>query len=115
MSYRWLLAGGDTGYAWLNGRGLARTEVAGADDFRLALDPGAPAWHTSSVVYEIFPDRFASSGAERSAPPWAVRRDWDALPEGRGPNTPHEWFGGDLPASSSTSTTSRRSARTSST
>ena len=96
VSYRWLLAGGDTGYAWLNARGLARTEVAGADDFRLALDPGAPAWHTSSVVYEIFPDRFASSGAEREAPPWAVRRDWDALPEGRGPNTPHEWFGGDL-------------------
>jgi alpha-glucosidase len=96
VSYRWLLAGGDAGYAWLNGRGLARTEVAGADDFRLALDPGAPAWHTSSVVYEIFPDRFASSGAERDAPPWAVRRDWDALPEGRGPNTPREWFGGDL-------------------
>ncbi len=97
VSYRWLLAGGDTGYAWLNGRGLVGTEVAGADDFRLALDPGAPAWHTSSVVYEIFPDRFASSGAERAAPPWAVRRGWDALPEGRGPNTPSEWFGGDLP------------------
>jgi alpha-glucosidase len=26
-----------------------------------------------------------------------VRRDWDRLPEGRGPNTSREWFGGDLP------------------
>ena len=26
-----------------------------------------------------------------------MRRDWDALPEGRGPNTSREWFGGDLP------------------
>jgi alpha-glucosidase len=97
VSYRWLLAGGRYRYAWLNGRGLSRTEVAGADDFRIALDPGAPAWHASSVVYEIFPDRFASSGAERDAPAWAVRRDWDAPPEGRGPNTSREWYGGDLP------------------
>ena len=26
-----------------------------------------------------------------------MRRDWDALPEGRGPNTSREWYGGDLP------------------
>jgi alpha-glucosidase len=97
VPYRWLLAGGQAGYAWLNGRGLVHTEVAGADDFRLALDAGAPAWHTSSVVYEIYPDRFASSGVERDAPAWAVRRDWHTLPAGRGPNTSHEWYGGDLP------------------
>ena len=40
-----------------------------------------------SVVYEIFPDRFASSGAQRDPPDWAVRRGWDELPEGRGRNT----------------------------
>jgi alpha-glucosidase len=97
VRYRWLLAGGATGYAWLTARGLATTEVAGADDFALALDPGAPAWHAESVVYEIYPDRFATSGAAAGKPPaWAVRRDWDALPEGRGPNTSREWFGGDL-------------------
>ena len=97
VRYRWLLAGGDSGYAWLNGRGLSQTEVAGADDFALALADGAPAWHASSVVYEIFPDRFASSGARHEAPRWAVQRDWGRLPEGRGPNTSREWFGGDLP------------------
>jgi alpha-glucosidase len=97
MRYRWLLAGGEAGYAWLGGRGLSETEMPGGDDFALAVDPGAPAWHAESVVYEIFPDRFAASGAERTAPSWAVPRAWDRLPEGRGRNTPREWFGGDLP------------------
>jgi alpha-glucosidase len=97
VRYRWLLAGGDSGYAWLNGRGLVATEVSGADDFALGLDPGAPAWHASSVVYEIYPDRFAASGERRDPPSWAVPRAWDDLPEGRGKNTSREWYGGDLP------------------
>src|SRR5581483_2312602 len=41
--------------------------------------------------------RFARGGAAREAPAWAVPRPWDALPEGRGPTTSREWFGGDLP------------------
>jgi alpha-glucosidase len=97
VRYRWLLAGGDTGYGWLDGRGISGTEVSGGDDFAFLLDPGAPAWHASSVVYEIYPDRFASSGAHYEAPEWAVPRPWDQLPEGRGKNTSREWYGGDLP------------------
>jgi alpha-glucosidase len=97
VRYRWLLAGGATGYGWLNGRGVSPHEVPGSDDFALALAPPAPAWHAESVVYEIYPDRFASSGEPREAPDWAVPRSWDMLPEGRGPNTSREWFGGDLP------------------
>src|SRR5262249_2674211 len=54
VGYRWLLTGGSSGYAWLNGRGVVRTEVTSGDDFRFALDAGAPAWHQRSVVYEIF-------------------------------------------------------------
>ncbi len=95
--YRWLLAGGDTGYGWLNGRGMFPREVSGGADFVLTVGEAAPAWHAESVVYEVFPDRFASSGAQREAPGWAVPRAWDLLPEGRGKNTPREWFGGDLP------------------
>ena len=94
--YRWLLAGGELGYAWLNGLGVVAHDVPDADDFVLSLDMGGPAWHLESVVYEIFPDRFASSGLDVDAPAWAVRRAWDDLPEGRGPNTPFELFGGDL-------------------
>jgi alpha-glucosidase len=95
-NYRWLLAGGDVGYAWLNGTGLVDHDVPDADDFVLSLDAGGPAWHLGAVVYEIFPDRFASSGLAVEPPAWAVRRDWDDLPEGRSANTPFEWFGGDL-------------------
>ena len=95
-SYRWLLAGGDLGYAWLNAAGIQPFDIPDADDFVATPDAGGPAWHLESVVYEVFPDRFASAGLGVEPPDWAVRRDWDDLPIGRGPETPFEWFGGDL-------------------
>jgi len=98
VRYRWLLAGGRGGYGWLNGRGVHPHEVPGSDDFVLNVGRGAPEWHARSVVYEIFPDRFATTGAGTGAQPdWAVPRDWDTLPEGRGRNTPRELYGGDIP------------------
>jgi alpha-glucosidase len=96
VRYRWLLSGGELGYAWLNGLGLVPHDVPDADDFMVSLDPGGPAWHLESVVYEIFPDRFATTGAGGDPPAWAIPRSWDELPTGRGPETPYEWFGGDL-------------------
>jgi alpha-glucosidase len=96
MPYRWLLSGGDYGYAWLNGRGVVDHDVPDADDFVFSLDSG-PQWHAESVVYEIFPDRFAHGGVDVKPPEWAIAREWDALPTGRGPETPYEWYGGDLP------------------
>ena len=96
VRYRFLLSGGELGYAWLNGAGLARGDVPDADDFVVSTDPGGPAWHLESVVYEIFPDRFASSELGVEPPGWAVPREWDDLPRGRGPTTSQEWFGGDL-------------------
>jgi alpha-glucosidase len=97
MNYRWLLTGGEVGYAWVNGLGLVAHDVPDADDFVLTADPPGPAWHLGSVVYEIFPDRFATTGAGGDPPEWAVPRDWHRLPNGRSPETPYEWFGGDLP------------------
>jgi alpha-glucosidase len=94
--YRWLLSGGSYGYAWLNGTGLQPFDVTDSDDFVVAPGDGGPDWHLESVVYEVFPDRFASSGLDVVTPEWAVPRDWDELPTGRGPDTPFEWFGGDL-------------------
>jgi alpha-glucosidase len=96
MNYRWLLTGGEVGYAWLNGLGLVAHDVPDADDFVLSADAG-PDWHLRSVVYEIFPDRFATTGAGGDPPEWAVPRTWHELPNGRSPETPYEWFGGDLP------------------
>jgi len=97
--YRWLLDGGERGYTWLNGGGVSQRDLPDGGDFVLTLDPGGPEWHLEAVVYEIFPDRFATTGAGDGVqrPDWAVRRDWDALPEGRSRNTPRELFGGDLP------------------
>ncbi len=97
VRYRWLLSGGDTGYAWLNGLGLVDHDVPDADDFVFTTDPPGPDWHLGSVVYEIFPDRFATTGAGEDPPEWALPRDWHRLPTGRGPETPYEWYGGDLP------------------
>jgi alpha-glucosidase len=97
VSYRWLLTGGRSRYAWLNGTGAHVHEVPAGDDFTLSSAGGGPAWHPSSVVYEIFIDRFASSGATHSLPAWAVPRDWHRAPD---PNTRHphrELYGGDLP------------------
>lgn len=94
--YRWLLSGGDFGYAWLNGAGIQPFDVPDADDFVATPDAGGPDWHLQSIVYEIFPDRFASAGLDVEPPPWAVPRAWDQRPAGRGPETPREWFGGDL-------------------
>jgi alpha-glucosidase len=97
VRYRWLLAGGEVGYGWLNGLGLSPHEVPGSDDFVATLRTAGPEWHLRSVVYEIFPDRFArSTRVSAPAPEWAVERAWDEPPTGRGPSTPRELYGGDL-------------------
>jgi alpha-glucosidase len=95
--YRWLLAGGEIGWAWVNGAGVVTHDVPDDDDFVLVPGEGGPAWHLESVVYEIFPDRFASSGLAVDTPEWAVRRDWDELPlQKLGMESAYELFGGDL-------------------
>jgi alpha-glucosidase len=95
--YRFLLTGGNAGYRWVNALGSTAHEVADADDFGITIGSPGPDWHLGSVAYQIFPDRFASSGLPVEAPDWAIRRDWDDLPTGRGRATPRELFGGDLP------------------
>jgi alpha-glucosidase len=94
--YRWLLAGGELGWGWLNGTGVVTHDVPDDDDFVLLVGGDDPAWHLESVVYEIFPDRFASTGLPVDAPEWAVRRRWDELPMGKGIKSQYELFGGDL-------------------
>ncbi|HLF68828.1 MAG TPA: alpha-amylase family glycosyl hydrolase, partial [Gaiellaceae bacterium] len=94
--YRWLLSGGQFGYAWLNGVGIHPFDVPDADDFVATPDPGGPEWHLESVVYQIFPDRFASAGLGAELPEWALPRDWGERPTGRGPMTRRELYGGDL-------------------
>jgi alpha-glucosidase len=98
LRYRWLLDRGSGGYSWLTSAGAVTCEVTDGDDFVLSLDPGGPDWHLGSVVYEIFPDRFAVSGETAGVPlpEWAVPRGWDERPQGRARTTGQELFGGDL-------------------
>ena len=106
--YRWMLSGGDFQYGWVNGRGFFDYDIPDADDFVLSAHEPVPDWGIRSVVYQVYPDRFARStqvdqvaaaeGPARGAalPSWAVPRPWTAHPEGRSSNTPYEYFGGDL-------------------
>jgi alpha-glucosidase len=97
VPYRWLLSGGDVGYTWVNGLGLVDHDVPDADDFRMTTGAPGPDWHLRSVVYEIFPDRFATTGAAPGPPPWGKTKQWDELPTGRGLGNQHDFYGGDLP------------------
>ena len=95
-TYRWVVAGGELGYAWVNGLGLAQHDVADADDFVLPLAGGGPDWHLESVVYEIYPDRFARGGVDAERPEWAIERAWVSCRPVAGPTASRELFGGDL-------------------
>ena len=88
-----------TGYAWLNGAGRRRgTTSPDADDFVVSVDPARPG---------LAPRARSSTRSSPTASPRAgvdverarlgrCRRAWDELPTGRGRDTPHELYGGDL-------------------
>jgi len=95
MPYRFILIKGKD-YCWLNAAGVFPFEVTSANDFTLLARPKFPQWINASVFYQIFPDRFATSGAKRNVPTNFVPRKWDELPNGKDPSTGVEFFGGDL-------------------
>ena len=115
--YRFLLTGAPqtapagpvSGYAWLNGTGLHRRDVPDSSDFRLVVHDASqappPSWALDSVVYQVFPDRFAAS--ERSVlapgsdpvrvPDWAVPAAWDDPIVARSSGlVPKQLYGGDI-------------------
>ncbi|MGL3807673.1 glycoside hydrolase family 13 protein [Paeniglutamicibacter sp. R2-26] len=99
--YRWYLAytdgAGTVEHRWLNAAGLHRRDVPDANDFRMHAGHGTPDWVKESVMYQVFPDRFANSGAPKPATGWMVACDWDTPVEGSGENTSRQFYGGDLP------------------
>ncbi|SCG75510.1 alpha-glucosidase [Micromonospora echinaurantiaca] len=96
-NYRFLLTGARD-RRWLNAAGLVDHDVPDHGDFRLVSYDPPPAWARDAVVYQIFPDRFARSAAAdgRPLPDWAIPCDWDTPVIGRGPETPRQFYGGDL-------------------
>ena len=95
--YRFMLVHGDD-YAWLNQSGVHAYDVPDAHDFVVSTFPAAPDWARDAVVYQIFPDRFARSKAadDRPTPAWARPARWDDPPIHQGPDTPLQFYGGDL-------------------
>jgi alpha-glucosidase len=96
--YRFLFTHDDGTQSWLNAAGVSTTEALDAEDFKLVTYPDAPEWAKSTVMYQIFPDRFArSAGADsRELPEWAEPANWTDEPISVGPSTPRQFYGGDL-------------------
>ena len=115
--YRWLLSGGDFGYAWLNGVG--RPAVRRPRRRRLRRDAGRRAVPTgTSSRSSTRSSRTASRrpGARSTPPEWAIPRALGRAPDrARAGDARSSGSAATSSGSSSASTTSRRSARTSST
>lgn len=95
--YRFMVVTGET-FTWLNQAGVFEYDVTDAHDFTLSAHTVPPDWGRDAVVYQVFPDRFARSAAaeERPTPAWAVPARWTDAPIHAGPDTPLQFYGGDL-------------------
>lgn len=97
LHYRFLLDGGPTGVRWLNAAGLWHRDVPDQSDFRITTCGAPPAWVEDAVVYQIFPDRFATTGRySNPAPDWAVPARWTEPVAGRRVGNSAQLYGGDL-------------------
>ena len=98
MNYRFLIELEKNQFVWLNSDGLQAQIPADIRDFRINTFSSAPAWGKSSIMYQIFPDRFARSkqADKHKTPEWAVARKWSdpVMVEGR--DRSQEFYGGDL-------------------
>ena len=97
--YRFVLLHADGGIQWLNQTGLHRIETRDDDDFALVAHPAPPAWLHDSVIYQVFPDRFARSAQadEHEVPDWAIPAYWDDPVDPVSPGRGRQFYGGDLP------------------
>lgn len=97
--YRFLLQHEDGRIEWLNQTGIHRLETLDAEDFALVAEPAPPAWLHESVMYQVFPDRFARSAQaeEHPTPDWAIPADWDTPVDPVMPGRAHQFYGGDIP------------------
>ncbi len=98
MNYRFYikLANGDV--FWYNPQGLHVLNQPDILDFRINTFSSAPAWGRKTIMYQIFPDRFARStkADAHKTPSWAIRADWGDDVIGSGPGTSEQFFGGDI-------------------
>ena len=98
INYRWCFVMADDEVRWLNTLGLSDLESPDIHDFRINIFSSAPAWGPKTVMYQIFPDRFARSAEadKHKLPAWAIAKSWGDEVIGTGYGTSESFFGGDL-------------------
>ena len=98
QGYRWFLRHEDGTVEWLNQAGVHDIETLDAQDFVLIATEAPPEWLFTSVMYQIFPDRFARSAAAdaRPVPEWAIPAAWGDPVDPRLPARTQQFYGGDL-------------------
>lgn len=97
LSYRFVLESAPDSFKTLNGQGLWCRSVPDDSDFRITAHPNPPAWLAEAIVYQIFPDRFASTGKHVDpAPDWAIREPWEASVIDERGTAGRQFYGGDL-------------------
>jgi len=96
--YRFLFTHDDGRFSWLSASGYSSIETLDSEDFKLVTYPEPPAWAKSTVMYQVFPDRFARSADAdtRELPIWAEPAAWTDEPIHSGPSIGRQFYGGDL-------------------
>lgn len=88
---------GSGGARWLTGHGMLTYDPLDHHDFRLLTTGGTPRWVPETVWYQIFPDRFATSGRHStSIAEWAIRSGWDEPILTGHDQRMRQMYGGDL-------------------
>jgi alpha-glucosidase len=97
VPYRFLTDGGPSGHRWVTAAGAVDADPTDAEDFRLTTFDPPPAWAADAIYYQVFPDRFARSGAPTPWPDWALPANWDDPVVRGGDDAMRQLYGGDLP------------------
>ncbi|MGF3055537.1 glycoside hydrolase family 13 protein [Microbacterium sp. YY-01] len=97
--YRFVVVRDDDSVVWVNQSGVHSGETLDYDDFALVAHPAPPAWLHESVMYQVFPDRFARSAEadQHPVPDWAIAAAWDDPVEPAMPGRSQQFYGGDIP------------------
>jgi alpha-glucosidase len=98
MNYRFSIETAKGELYWLNALGVFETDQPDIHDFRINVFSSAPKWGPGTIMYQIFPDRFARSAQadKHMLPDWAIAKAWGDDVIGSGPGTSEQFFGGDL-------------------
>jgi len=98
VNFRFVITLANGKQVFLNALGIFDQDQPDINDFRINTFSSAPKWGPHSVMYQIFPDRWARSkkADNHKLPDWAQPAGWGDEVIGQGPGTGEQFFGGDL-------------------